>query len=428
MRLATQKFLRWLASAAVALAAGYVAAQETDVKTLVEQNHQLVEQVRAQQKQIDELRARLDRLDESTATPASASSAGSSGRQIRLSGEVGLGFFDSGRDGGQPNAEFRVDDARLFVEAPVWQNVYFYGGLEISTREASDEFFHAGEVYLDAENLWSSGRDFTLSLRAGRFNIPFGEEYQVRNVMDNPLVTHSLADPWGIDEGLQVYGSLGRVRYNFAVQNGGHRTLRDFESDKAWIGRLSFDATPHLTLSASAMRTGDLTVAGDTSSELWFANGFFRALGPAATTRTFAAELAEVDAAYRWPGGQLKATAGWVNFDDDSTTADYSRDLSYYKLEGMQRLAGSLYAAARYSEIDAPHGYLLVGQGAAGKYFYSPSAPLTEELRRFSLGLGYRFGPPLVWKLEYSWEDGRLVNGAKRTDTDMLSSILGMRF
>ena len=40
-------------------------------------------------------------------------------------------------------------------------------------------------------------------------NLPFGEEYQVRNAIDNPLVTHSLSDVWGIDEGVQVYGTLG---------------------------------------------------------------------------------------------------------------------------------------------------------------------------------------------------------------------------
>ena len=394
----------------------------------MEQNRQLVEQVHAQQKQIDELRSRLDRLDEASAPAQTLPSSSDSGRQIRLSGEVGVGFFSTGNDGAQPNAEFRVDDARIFLEAPVWRNVYFFGGIELTTREANDEYFHVGELYVEVENFWSSGRDFTLSLRAGRFNLPFGEEYQFRNVIDNPLISHSLSDIWGIDEGVQIYGQLGRVRYNLAVQNGGHKTTRDFDSDKAWIGRLSFDAAPGLALSASAMRTGDLNVAGDALSEVWFANAFFRALGPATTTQTFAAELAEFDAAYRWPTGHLKAAAGWVRFDDDSTTADFSRSLSYHSLEGLQHLSEKLFAAARYSAIDAPRGYPLVGQARAGKYFYNPSAPHTKDLERLSLGLGYRFSPPLVWKLEYSWETGHLVNGTKRNEEDMLSSILGIRF
>ncbi len=39
-----------------------------------------------------------------------------------------------------------------------------------------------------------------------------------------------------------------------------------------------------------------------------------------------------------------------------------------------------------------------------GEYFFRPS--LTDELHRLSVGFGYRFGPPLVLKLEYSWEWG----------------------
>ncbi len=402
-------------------------AEDPGMKALVEQNRQLVEQVRAQQKQIDDLRSRLDRLDD-PARPAPAPARAESDRQVRLSGEVGIGFFKSGDEGNQPNAEFRVDDAKLFVEASVWKNVYFFGGLELTTREANDEYFHVGELYVDVEDLWSADRNHTLSLRAGRMSLPFGEEYQLRNVMDNPLITHSLADVWGIDEGVQVYGRLGALRYNLAVQNGGHKTLRDFDRDKSVVARLAFDVTPQLSFSASAMRTGDLTVAGDAMSEVWFANAFFRALGPSATTTTFAARLAELDATYRWPTGQLRADVGWVSFDDNSTSGDYSRHLTYYSVEGMQRLGGGLFAAARYSAIDAPGGYPLAGLGDAGDYFYNPFGPRTKDLHRLSLGVGYRFAPPLVWKLEYSWENGHLVNGARRDDEDMLSSLLGIRF
>jgi hypothetical protein len=429
VKVSARGFSRWsAASLLAALAAAIALAGESDVKALVEQNRQLVEQVRAQQKQIDELKTRLDRLDETPGPVRPLPTAAESGRQIRLSGEVGVGFFRSGKDGSQPNSEFRVDDARIFIEASVWRNVYFFGGLELTTREANDEYFHVGELYVDVENLWSSGRDFNLSLRTGRFSIPFGEEYQVRNVIDNPLISHSLADIWGIDEGVQLYGKVGPVRYNLAVQNGGHKTLRDYDSDKAWTARLSLDATSRLAFSASAMRTGDLAVVGDVQSEVWFANAFFRAVGSTATTRTFGAELAELDAAYHWPTGHLKAAAGWVHFDDDSTAADYSRNLSYTSIEGVQRLSANVFAAARYSAIEAPRGYPLAGQGSAGKYFYNPFAPLTKDLQRLSLGLGYQFSPPLVWKFEYSWEDGHLVNGAKRNDEDVISTILGIRF
>src|SRR4051812_23362857 len=113
--------------ALVPLAAfGQGAAPNSELAAIREQNRLLQQQVQLQQKQIDELRTRLDGLQEAlpaTARPAAAtrSMAGT----VRLGAEVGLAYFASGNDGMFPNSEFRVDDAKLFVEAPVWKNVYF---------------------------------------------------------------------------------------------------------------------------------------------------------------------------------------------------------------------------------------------------------------------------------------------------------------
>jgi hypothetical protein len=411
----------------LALAQG--TAPDSELAAIREQNRLLQQQVQQQQHQIDDLRRRLDDLQPAVAAEARAATPTRSiAGSVRLGAEVGLAFFASGDDGAYPNSEFRVDDAKLFVEAPIWKNVYFFGGLEIATREAADEFFHTGELYLDAEDVWKAGRDRSLNLRVGRFYLPFGEEYQQRGVMTNPLITHSVADVWGIDEGVQAYGTFGRLQYNLAVQNGGHKTLHDFDPDKSVVLRLAVEPTARLRLSASAMRTGKLNVAGDGMSEVWFANAFFRALGPAATTRTFVADLTEFDATWKWRTGELRGTAGWVRFDDDSTSGDFARHLRYHSLEARQDFGPGFFGAARYSAIEAPGGYPLAGNGNAGKYFYNPFAPLTKELERLSLGLGYRFGEPLVWKVEYSRETGRLVSGVKRNDEDMLASILGLKF
>lgn len=402
------------------------AADDAAINALVEQNKKLLQQVEAQQKQINELRDRLDRIEPSAPAEPSAPSLEGSGRQIRISGETSLGFFHS-QDGGLfPNSEFRVDDARLFIEAPIWKNVYFFGGLDLTTREASDENVHVGEFYVDAEQVFSGGRDRYLSIRAGRFNIPFGEEYQHRNALSNPLISHSVADLWGIDEGIQLYGALGQVKYNFAVQNGGHKALRDFDADKSLTVRLAYEPNTKLRFSASAMRTGKLSSAGDLVSELWIGNAVFRPLGPG--SKTFAAELLEFDALARWKGGQVLATLGWADYKDDSPAGDFSRRFRYYSLEARQQFTDELFGAIRFSDIRVPGGYVLQGNGYYGRYGVVPGAPLTTQLQRLSVGLGYRFSDPLLWKIEYSWEKGRAWGGIKRDDEDMLSSLLGIKF
>jgi hypothetical protein len=175
------------------------------------------------------------------------------------------------------------------------------------------------------------------------------------------------------------------------------------------------------------MRTGKLATVADNLSELWFGNGFFRALGPAATTATFWADLFEADATARWKHGHVTAALGHVRFDDSDARADNSRRLRYGYLEAVQEIAAPLYVAARYSAIHVPSGYPLAGWGPLGTFFFRPGV-LTEELRRTSVGIGYRFGPPLVLKVEYAWESGRLTSGVPRNHENFFGAELGVRF
>lgn len=115
-----------------------------------------------------------------------------------------------------------------------------------------------------------------------------------------------------------------------------------------------------------------------------------------------------------------------MRFDDSDPLVDNSRRMRYGYLEGVQSLTDQLYAAARYSEINVPGGYPLAGLGSMGEYFFRPS--LTEELRRLSVGFGYRFGPPLVLKLEYSWEWGRMLNGDSRDNENFFGAEVGLKF
>ena len=180
-----------------------------------------------------------------------------------------------------------MDEARLFIETPIWNEVYFYGDVDLATRENNNTQLFLNELYLDFQDvsqLW--GRDSQLNVRAGRLNIPFGEEYQTRNAIDNPLVSRSLPDIWGVDPGVEIYGSLGKFSYVLAVQNGsGKNGVQDFDGDKSAAVRIGFDPKRWLHLSVSGMRTGDESVSADKLSALWFGNTFFQSLGGPSTTK-----------------------------------------------------------------------------------------------------------------------------------------------
>lgn len=432
----------------LASVAGQDAGPAGELRELIEQNRRLQQRVDAQQAQIDELRtqlkeiantgARQDRelhaLNERVAEPVAVGripvETGAREQEIRLSAEAGLAYFDGGPLSQFPNGEFRADDVKVYLEAPVWKDTYFFAELDLVTREANDEFFHLGEVYADFENVSGrlGGPDRALNVRVGRFDIPFGEEYQRRGVMDNPLITHSLSDIWGVDEGLEIYGDVAGLSYVLAVQNGGHKTLHDYDAGKSVVARVGVDPLSWLHLSASAMRTGELTVAGDGMSEVWIGGGFFKSIGGVATTQRFEARLVELDAVARWSGGQLAGAVGRADYDDNDTAADNARRLNYFYLVAQQRLAERLHAAVRYSELRTNRGYLLPGLGDAGAFFYRPGAPLTDWLSRLSLGLSYQFADPVLLKLEYSFERGRMMNGQRRDQEDMFATELGLKF
>jgi len=433
----------------LAYALGGAYAQSADPATakledLAQQNRKLQEQVAAQQKLIEQLSAavkemrgaseRQDRelktLREGTdTTTADRPLPGASDAVVRVSGETGVALFETGTRGQFPKAEFRLDDPKLFIEAKVWEDIYAVMQLDLLTRESSDEGVYIGALYADLENLGHSwAGDHALNLRLGRFAIPFGEEYQVRNVMDNPLISHSLSDVWGFDEGVELYGGKGQLSYVLAVQNGGISRMRDYTADKSVTGRIGFDPRPWLHLSASAMRTGALSAKSDAYSEIWFGNGLFRAIGPAATTQDFHAEIYELDAAAHWKSGRIAGAAGLVHFNDDAPAAHDARRMRYWFVEAEQKLAGDLYGVARVSEIRAPDGYPLAGFGNSGAYFYNPAAPLTTALRRFSLGLGYSLAPPVLLKIEYSLEQGGTLTGVNRDYEDFFSTELGLKF
>jgi hypothetical protein len=324
-----------------------------------------------------------------------------------------------------PDAEFRIDEARLFLETPIVDHVYFYSELNLATREEQDVEFRLGEAYLDFENvsrLWNM--DHLLSVRFGRMYTPFGEEYETRYAIDNPLISHSLSDLWSVDEGIELYGRAGKFTYATAVQNGGIPDTADFDADKSVAGRVGYDPTPWLHLSVSGMRTGDLSVAGDRMSAMWFGNAFFRSIGSAATT-TFHANLVEGDVQLNFRKGYLKAYGGYINYDDNDPTRDNQRDVYYYAVEGVYNVVPKFYAAARFSQIFANNGFPIVGNGAFGTYFFGP---LTEEIWRLSLGAGYRFSPNLIFKGEYSFEHGELVGGAVRDHEDLFALEAAFRF
>ncbi|MBL9210108.1 MAG: hypothetical protein JNL92_06545 [Opitutaceae bacterium] len=417
----------------------HAAATEPSLRELMEQNRLLREQAQRQQVQLEELKSRVERLARESAdreldardqgarsleqSPASEPRRG----KIIVSGMGSLNFFAGQSRNKYSNREFRVDEARLFVEAEVRPATFLYGELILSQREALNENFQLGEYYLEQENILGDLLEpRLLNLRAGRIAVPFGEEYQVRSPVRNPLITHSVTDFWGVDEGIALYGEKGGVSYAFAVQNGGISRMRDWHKDKALVGRIGWNLTPALYLSTSAMRTGKLDAAHEFGSEVWIGNAVFRSVGQPATTRTFEADLGQVDLRWRARGGHVAGAIGTGRYRDDDVSANNRRTFDFFQIEAAHDVIGRVYAAARYSELRTDRGYYLAGLGSFGDYFLGNT--LTRKISRLGVGGGYRFSGDLNLKFEYTFENARRMDGSLRPDEDQFAAELAVKF
>jgi hypothetical protein len=409
------------------------------MELLTQQNALLQQQVQRQEQTIEVLSNRVSAVEQSStqhdqqldnlkADVAGVQAAPKANRfnlgNVNLSVEGGVGVLSSQADGRYPNTDFRVNEARVYAEAPVWDDVYFFGEVDLATPENNSLNTQLGELYLDFENvsqLW--GQDGMLNVRAGRMDIPFGEEYLRRNAIDNPLVLNSVSDLWGIDAGVELYGALGKFTYVTAVQNGGGN-VPDGNGDKAVSGRLGYDPTRWLHVSVSGMRTGNLSVQNDVTSAMWFGNGFFKSIGSAGTTR-FNVNLVEGDVDVNLSRGQIKMFGGYIHYDDNDPTGHNVRELYYYSVEGVADVTRKFYTVARLSQVFARNGYPVPGEGNFNEYFNQEQ---TTELWRLSIGAGYRFSKRLVIKVEYAFEHGKEVDGDHRNDEDFIGTEAAFKF
>ena len=293
---------------------------------------------------------------------------------VQIGGFAAAGLYDTGDAGTRTNATFEVKEASLFVEAYAWEDVSFFIELQTSRLGKDNQIFaRTGESYLHFRNLTLTD-DLSFGLKIGRFDIPFGEEYLQQDAIDNPLITTSAAYPYGWDEGLLLYGSLGPVDWIAAVTDGtDDRSLED-NPEKAWNLKLYGTPTESTYLSLSLMKNGDSAESG-----LEFGGSHFQPVGSEhnstlgdSGSSTVDSVLAELDGRYRFElsdslSGHLALAIGVASVEDIDPVFD--RDLRWLSIEPLLSFSRQWYLAARYSEIgtyDSAAGYHFDGKIYAG--------------------------------------------------------------
>ena len=319
---------------------------------------------------------------------------------LRIGGYGALAYVDSGGTGTTKNGSFLVKEATLFFDAEVWERVFLFSEVWLARYQYGNGF-SLGEFYLQFTDLLQRDGGDSLALKAGRFEIPFGEEYLRWDANETPLITFTAADPYGTDRGVQLYGSLGELHWITAVSNGSSGSGPDDSAGKSLCAKAYGEPIPDLYLSASVLGTGSTEV-----SALRISGSSITPVGAGGTSSAGTSPNDEVEALC-WEldariassrAASLNLQLGQARIDDEDDAFD--RDVLWFLVEPGIRLSDELELVLRWSEVgtyDDDEGYRFAGKILADGEAFGFD---TSVLRRVSAGLRWTFNPHLAVKLE----------------------------
>lgn len=334
---------------------------------------------------------------------------------VELWGFGAFSYLDTGDAGTRPNGGFLLQEAALFLEAQAWERTKLHVELQVAPLGVGEnEQIGVGEVYGEFQDLWSNTSGDRLSLRAGRFYIPFGEEYTSARATDNPLISNSAPFLYGYDQGLELLGNYGKLGWIASLTDGVDEHAPGKHFGKAANLKLYGEPWTGIYLSASAMLNGSTD-----SSAVEFGGSYLQPVGadnastagvsPSATIR---ARLYELDARWQLRSDTSLALAfGQARILDDASAFD--RDITWFRFEPRHDFSPSVYAVLRASEIgtyDGQQGYHFDGAIIAGgeqAFGYD-----TRRFQRLSAGVGWKINPHAVLKFEAGRDQFWVIDGS----------------
>jgi len=387
--------------------------------------------------EIDDLRARLEELERrsgattgqgvdlsgrevpSVANPTETNPLGRPWYEnLDVWGYASFVYVDTGSVGQHPDGGFLLHEASIFAEAHVWERTVLHA--ELRGAVVGFDFLSTGEIYADLQRIWGQDSGDFATLRAGRFWVPFGDETIWFRAPENPLIYYTAAFPWGLDDGVELYGTTRGVDWIAAITSG--TGANNFEDGAAKTFNLKIAGKPcaSLELDASFMEQG-----ATSSSALDFGGS---AIDPVGSTGSSSAgtspsskvsgTLGEIGAKVLFPHkASLGLTFGRAVVDDAVDTFD--RDFRWFRVEPRYDINPNLWAVLRYSEIgtyDSTEGYHFDGLGIA-----DAGTTFGYDVRRFqriSGGLGWKTNPNTIVKLEVGRDRFWVIDGSPTAPDD----------
>ncbi|MDD5195801.1 MAG: hypothetical protein PHQ96_09040, partial [Candidatus Omnitrophica bacterium] len=333
------------------------------------------------------------------------------------------GYYESGSAGSYSSGSFEVPETKLiFSFEPDEINK-----ITLRFNLNNGAFNSVDYSYLDMNLSKLFNLPAPLNFRIGRLRMDFGEEWLANNPVEGVLVSNSVANVDGKDEGLQLLGKIGKSKplgYVFSITNGNSGTGSDNSAAKAFTGKLYYNIFEPLYISASYHNSGTMKMS---SAEMSIAGLTARP----ANAPKWSRQVWEVDMRYDYQKGKtLYPTAfsdskaimrlAYGGFDEEVTTTPAlggeKRSGKYGFIEGTYNFNKKFYLASRASFIE------LDDEAIA-----SLNNINCNRYKRYSLGAGYRLTNNTILKVAYDWnlESG---NDVDEMNNNLFSTVIAAQF
>ena len=349
---------------------------------------------------------------------------------MHIGGNLAFSASDGQRDAAfvPPHAGFAIGPLTAVVDADVSDR--FSVLWEIRTFNSAA---YTGLLYARADRLFGLEG---VNAELGRVQIPFGEEYiRAYYPIDNPLVTNTVAFPWGYDVGAKLFGEAAdkRISWDAAVLNGSEKTNATDGDQRSFAGRVRFKPVKGLQATLSALTTGrNGSDAASTPGKAALEIGGYN-VGALGSSNEVSAQAYGADLVIgSGSPDELWLSGGFVGVrrPADASGRNMNRNLWYGSAEGRHDFTSKLYAAARWSFLksDVKDGTAEPIEAANGWDAGSLSGEVSE-VDRLSVGVGWRVDPRAVVKLEYAADYAALLSApASRPRKNVLIGQVAVRF
>lgn len=337
--------------------------------------------------------------------------------RIDISGFINVGYVRTGADGTEPNGHFyageRLFGANLFIDAKIDEGISARNELVFYNQAVTLK-----SMYVQFKDAFNSRG--LASFKIGRFDLPYGDEYLWQNAPDNPMVLRTAGWPWGVSQGVLLFGHLDALGWVASVTDGLAAPNLDYDDNKGKSLNLKLDLDPAdwLHLSASGMEGGT-----HAQSNLNFGEILITPVGSAVSRSVLGVSPSSMVDFQACQGDvrvrigqevQMRGDLGTVFIND---VDPYARQLIYYYGEAKVNITPELYVVGRYSAIgtfDSGKGYLLGGDYDGAQAFGYD----TKSLTRFGGAVGYWISPNTVLKVEFDNDAIALIDPAVGVDPD----------